>query len=81
MLKIGTDTKLAPEDVITKAVDFFGPNGYQLEIKEQSEGYVYFQGGGGGVEVTTSVNEKGTYADVTSTEWDFQVKEFIAKIH
>lgn len=80
MLRIATKTKLGPDDVINKAVEFFGPNGYKLDLKEQSTGCAYFEGGGGGVEVTTCVEDDGTSVEFTSSQWDFQVKEFIGKI-
>ncbi len=79
MLRIATKTKLSPDDVVNKAVDYFGPNGYHLDIKEQSSGCVYFEGGGG-VEVTTCLEDDGTSVEFTSSQWDYQVKEFIGKI-
>ena len=33
MMKIVTKTKLSPKEVIKRAVDFFGPGGYGLEIE------------------------------------------------
>ncbi len=46
MLKIATKTKLSPEEAIKRAVEFFGPGGYGLEVKEQSFDCAYFEGGG-----------------------------------
>ena len=80
MLKIATKTKLNPEKAIEKAVEFFGPKGYKLEVKEQSEGCATFEGGGGGVEVTACAEEKGSTVELLSREWDYQVREFINKI-
>ncbi len=80
MLTLGTKTNLNPEEVIKQAIDFFGPNGYKLEIQEQSQECAYFIGGGGGVDVTTCVEEGKTSVDVSSREWDFQIKEFLGKI-
>ncbi len=80
MLRIATKTKLSPEDVIGKAKDYFGPNGYQLNVTDKSDSCVYFEGGGGGVEVTTCLEDDGTSVEFVSTEWDYQVKEFIGKI-
>ena len=81
MLKIATKTKLSPEEAIKKAVEFFGPGGYGLEVKEQSTECAYFEGGGGGVDVTACTEEKGSSVELLSREWDYQVKEFIRKIH
>ena len=57
MPKIATKTKLSPEEAIKRAVEFFGPGGYGLEVKEQSTDCAYFEGGGG-VEVTACAEEK-----------------------
>ena len=80
MLKMGKTTKLSPEEAIKKAVEFFGSGGYGLEVKDQANLCASFEGGGGGVEVTACAGEKGTSVDVTSREWDYQVKEFFGKI-
>lgn len=81
MLKIATKTKLSPEEAIKRAVGFFGPGGYELEVKNQSPGCAYFEGSGGGVNVTACTEEKRTSVVLESREWDYQVKEFIRKIH
>ncbi len=81
MLKIATKTKLSPEGAIKRAVEFFGPGGYGLEVKEQKPDCASFEGGGGGVEITACIEEKETSVELESREWDFQVKEFISKIH
>ena len=80
MLKIETKTKLSPGEAIKRAVEFFGPDGYGLQVKEQSPECAYFEGGGGGVEVTACNEGKGSSVELLSREWDFQVKEFIRKI-
>jgi len=80
MLSIEAKTKLKPEEVIKRAVDFFGPKGYKLKVTNQSSDCASFEGGGGGVEITTCVEGKRTSAEFTSREWDYQVKEFIGKI-
>ncbi len=80
MLTIGAKTKLKPGEVVKKAVEFFGPKGYKLTVTEQSADFASFEGGGGGVSVTTSIEGKQTSVELTSREWDFQVKEFLGKI-
>lgn len=80
MLTIVTKTKLSPEDAIKRAVDFFGPSGYGLEVKNQTPDHAIFEGGGGGVEVTACAEEKRTSVELFSREWDYQVKEFIRNI-
>ncbi len=81
MLRIATRTKLSPEEAINKAVEFFGPEGYKLEVKERSADCATFEGGGGGVEVSACAEEGGSSVELISREWDYQVKEFIRKVH
>ena len=66
MLSIEAKTKLKPEEVIKRAVDFFGPKGYKLKVTNQSSDCASFEGGGGGVEITTCVEGKRTSAEFTS---------------
>jgi hypothetical protein len=80
MLKLNVRTKLKPEEVIKKAQGFFGPGGYGLKVNEQSDTCAYFEGGGGGVEITTCTNEKGTSVDLETREWEYQVREFARQI-
>ena len=80
MLEIAARRKLSPEETIKRAVEFFGPSGYGLEVKEQSPNCTYFEGGGGGVEVTVCAEGKATSVEFVSREWDYQVREFIQKI-
>ncbi len=80
MLKIATKTKLSPRDAIKKAVEFFGPGGYGLKVTEESATGACFEGGGGGIEVSACVEEKGASVELISRAWDYQAKEFIRKI-
>ena len=81
MEKISTESKLTGDEVIEKAVAFFGEGGFGLDIESRDAGSVTFKGGGGGVVVETAPGEKGkTNVDLTSHEWDFQVKQFLEKI-
>lgn len=80
MLNLQTKTKLSPKEVLKRAVEFFGTGGYGLELKEQGEDCVYFEGGGGGVDIVTCAEEKGTSVEIASREWDHQAEEFLGKI-
>jgi hypothetical protein len=80
MLRMATTTKLTPEEAIKQAVKFFGPEGYRLEIKDQSPTCAYFEGAGGQVEVTSCTDEKGTSVELVSQEWDYLAREFLRKI-
>jgi hypothetical protein len=80
MLKIARESKLKPEEIIKKAIDFYGPKGYGLEIKEQDKCNAYLEGGGGSVRVNAATSNKGSSVDIESVEWDYQTKEFLNKI-
>ena len=80
MLKLNVRTKSKPEEVVKKALEFFGTNGYGLKVTEQSDTCAYFEGGGGVIEVTACSDSKGTSVDMETREWEYQVKEFAGKI-
>ena len=81
MEKISTETKLAGDELVKKAIAFFGEDGFGLEIENQDANSITFKGGGGGVVIEYFPGEKGkTNVDLTSREWDFQVSQFLEKI-
>jgi hypothetical protein len=80
MLRLSIKSKLSPEEVIKRAVKFFGPAGYGLTVREETGNGVALEGGGGGVEVTAFAEGKKTNVELSSREWDYQAKEFIRKV-
>jgi hypothetical protein len=80
MLKISRETKLKPEEAIRKAVAFFGPGGYGLELKVEDDCIAYFEGGGGSIRVIAAASKKGSTVDIESVEWDYQAKQFLDKL-
>jgi len=80
MLRLSTTSKLSPAEAIKRAVKFFGPGGYGLEVRETSDDGASFEGGGGGVVVNARAEGKKTSVELTSREWDYQVKEFLRQI-
>jgi hypothetical protein len=80
MLKISRETKLKPEEVVKKAVAFFGPGGYGLQLKAEDDCIAYFEGGGGSIKVIAALGKKGSTVDVESVEWDYQAKQFFDKL-
>ncbi len=78
MLSMSKNTHLKPEDVIKKAVSFFGPKGLGLIIKEEDACSVTLEGGGGGVYVAAAAAEKGTEVNIEAREWEIQAKKFAA---
>jgi alpha-D-ribose 1-methylphosphonate 5-phosphate C-P lyase len=81
MLRLSTRTKLAPAEVVKRAVSFYGPGGYGLEVTQQTDSEAAFQGGGGGVQLAASAQGDETEVEVISQEWDYQTREFIRRIH
>jgi hypothetical protein len=80
MIKISKESKLKPKEVIQRAVNFFGPKGYGLVLKEEDNCNAYFEGGGGSVRVSAATSKKGSTVDIESVEWDYQSKQFFDKI-
>jgi hypothetical protein len=80
MIRMSVKTKLEPDEVVRRAVSFFGPGGYGLEVTNESAGYVCLEGGGGVVEVIASAESKGASVELVSREWDYQAKEFLGKV-
>jgi hypothetical protein len=80
MIRMTVKTKLKPEEVVRRAVSFFGPGGHGLEVTNESAGYVCLEGGGGVVEVIASGGAKGASVELVSREWDYQTKEFLGNI-
>ncbi len=80
MLKISKETKLQPEQILDKAVAFFGPEGEQLEEKDRDACCVTFEGGGGYVRV--SVAEEGALqtVDVETREFEYQARQFLKRL-
>ena len=80
MIRMSVKTKLSPEEVAKRALNFFGPGGYGMEVKNEATGYVCLEGGGGLVEVIASAEAKGASVELVSREWDYQLKEFLGNI-
>ncbi len=80
MLKMMKESRLKPEEAIKKAVAFFGPKGYGLEVKDEGNFCATFEGGGGSVNVSIVASKKGSTIELESFEWDEQVKDFLYKI-
>jgi len=80
MLSLSTKSKHSGEEVIKRAVKYFGPGGYGLKVVEEGNCCASFEGAGGGVRVTATEQKKGSTVDIESREWDFQAKEFLDKV-
>ena len=79
MLRIATKIKLTPKQVITKAIDYFGPNGLKLTITSQEDTTASFEKDKGSVTIVATKKNK-TSVDLTTREWEAQVEKFIIMI-
>ena len=80
MARYGVESRLKPEEVITKAREYFGESGLGLSATDRDPCCVYFEGGGGHVSVTASEGDEKTQVDLETREWDYQVKHFMDEI-
>ena len=80
MAYYSTETRLASEEVIRRAIAYFGPGGLGLEVCQQDPCRVEFSGGGGHVMIAANAGEKKTAVDLETREWDFQVRQFMHEI-
>jgi len=81
MLRIATKTKSTPEQVIEKAINFFGPEGLKLKITTQTETTASFEQDEGSVTVSATKDRGKTSVELTTRDWESQVEEFIMMIH
>lgn len=73
-------TKKGPEEVVERAIDYFGKEGLGLSVARENPCCVTFEGGGGHVSVTASQEEDTTEVELETREWDYHVKRFMNQI-
>lgn len=77
MLRLKTRTALSPAEVRLRAVDFFGPNGYGLEVQDRSADLLLFNGAGDTIELITETGDHaGAVVDLVTREWAYQAQRF-----
>ncbi len=80
MINLGKESSLNADQVLERAVKFFGEGGVGLNLTTQTEHLVRLEGGGGYVVVEVKAAGKRTDVDIISAEWDYQAKQFLRKI-
>jgi hypothetical protein len=80
MLNISRETKLPSEKIKEKIRDFFGEKGLKLDLTEEKNDCFNYAGGGGYVNLTICEEDGRNRVDVVTTEWEYQVKDFLAKL-
>lgn len=72
-------SKSEPAKIMDQALKFFGPRGAGLDVKEQQENRLYFQGAGGYILVQASETAQGSEVELETREWDYSVKKFMER--
>ena len=82
MIRMGKQTERSPSDVIDRAVAFFGPSGWGLEIMDRDDCRARFYGAGGYVSVLTAnvESKRGWLVTVEGREWESQIQQFVINI-
>lgn len=80
MIRLGKESKRTAEQVLERAIQYFGQGGEGLDLTEQSESGVRFEGGGGYVVVEVEPKGKHSEVEIVAAEWDYQAKQFLGKI-
>jgi hypothetical protein len=82
MIRMGKGTKKSSTEVIAKAVAFFGPGGWGLEVEERADCCTHLVGGGGHVfvQVTDDAGPGGREILVEGREWETQIRQFMTEV-
>lgn len=82
MIRMSKVTKLASEEVIAKAVAYFGPGGWGLEVEERADCCARFVGVGGYVFVQANDNQEvgGQEVIIEGREWENQIQQFLGEV-
>lgn len=73
-------TKVSPQEAIEQAFAYFGPQGVGLELIEQSDMCLQFEGGGGHVSIVACPGEQQTTLELETREWDYAVRQFMEQV-
>lgn len=78
MARYAKKSRLEAQEVLRKAIEFFGIGGLGLELIERTDCCASFEGSGGHVTVSAARCEPDTTeVDLETREWDYQVKRFM----
>ena len=77
MIRMAKQTRLNTEEIIARAVEFFGENGEQLDERDRGRCCINFEGGGGYVAISIVEESKKRTVDVETREYEYQVKRFL----
>jgi hypothetical protein len=80
MIRIAKQSRLNAEEIIDRAVEFFGEKGEQLDERDRSRCCINFEGGGGYVAISIVEESKRRTVDVETREYEYQAKRFLASL-
>jgi hypothetical protein len=75
------ETKHSSAEVMAQAEVFFGPGGVGLAMESRGDCCLYFEGGGGYVQISVPPSEGKITVEIETREWDYQARQFMAQIH
>ena len=79
MINMEKRVKMPCEDVMKHANSYFMENGLDCEESDPEQFCAYYSGGGGYVSILCCPEDKYTRINVEGREWEYQIKEFLAK--
>ncbi|MGD8397760.1 MAG: hypothetical protein PVG11_02785 [Anaerolineae bacterium] len=81
MIRMGKESKLDPEEVLDRAVEYFGRE-WGLDVVERGDCCARFAGAGGHVYVQAAdaKDETGSDVEIEGREWERQIRQFMGKI-
>ena len=80
MIRVAKQTRLSPEEIIERASKYFGKGGQELTETQRNLCCISFEGVGGYVAVSVTDEDKHRTVDVESREFEYQARQFLAKI-
>lgn len=80
MINLEVKTKVSVEEARNRLKSFFGEGGLGMEITEDNESCVNFEGTGGFVHTNLCIENGKTRIDLKSREWEIQVEQFAKEI-
>jgi len=80
-MRYGADTGLTVKEVMTRAMDYFGPKGpCGLAVTEEGLYRTVFAGGGGYVIASAHRAPSGSHIELEVWEFDAEARTFITKL-
>jgi hypothetical protein len=80
MIRMAKQTRLKSEEIMARALEFFGENGEKIKKKDRSPCCIYFEGGGGYVAISIAEESKKRTLDIETREFEYQVKRFLKSL-